>query len=399
MLGNAIAPVALAFAVLDLTNSAADLGLVVGTRSLVNVIFILFGGVVADRLPRHLVLVVSCSLAALSQAAVAVLVLTETATIPRLLAFAAVNGITSAFAFPAAAALVPQTVPGDLLRQANALNRLGTSGAMIVGAALGGVLVAAFGAGWGLAVDALTFAAGAVLFGLVRVADHRGDAGAEGTSVLHDLRVGWAEFVSRAWVWVVVLAFCFINMAFVAALSVLGPVVADEHLGRQLWGVVLATETLGMMVGALVAMRVRIRRLLLYGVVCCAGDIFLVLALGVAPHIAVLLPAAFLTGLAVEQFGIAWEVSIQEHIPADKLARVYSYDMLGSFVAIPIGQVAAGPVADALGVDWALIGAAGLITLATAGMLVSRDVRTLEHRPPAKPVPADSTSPAPASVT
>jgi MFS family permease len=144
-------------------------------------------------------------------------------------------------------------------------------------------------------------------------------------------------------------------------------------------------------------MRVRIRRLLLYGVVCCAGDIVLVLALGVAPHIAVLLPAAFLTGLAVEQFGIAWEVSIQEHIPADKLARVYSYDMLGSFIAIPLGQVAAGPLAVVVGVDWALIGCGGLIALATAAMLASREVRTLEHHPPAlKP---DATSPAPASVT
>ena len=78
MLGNAIAPIALAFAVLDLTGSAADLGLVVGARSLINVLFLLFGGVVADRLPRHLVMVGSCALAALTQAAVAALVLTDT---------------------------------------------------------------------------------------------------------------------------------------------------------------------------------------------------------------------------------------------------------------------------------------------------------------------------------
>ena len=348
MLGNAIAPVALAFAVLDLTGSAADLGLVVGARSLMNVVFVLFGGIVADRLPRHLVLVASCSVAALSQAAVATLVLTDRATIPLLLALSAVNGISSAFAFPAAAAIIPQTVPVELLRAANAINRLGTSGAMIVGAGLGGVLVASIGPGWGLAVDAVTFAVGAALFAVVRVPGRRA-AGEPRTTLLHDLRTGWTEFASRSWVWVVVLGFCFSNMAFVAAISVLGPVVADETIGRRLWGVVLGAETLGMVVGALVAMRVRVRRLLLFGVVCSGGDLLLVLALGVAPHIAVLVPAAFLTGVAVEQFAIAWEVSMQEHIPADTLARVYSYDMLGSFLAIPIGQVAAGPVAERVG--------------------------------------------------
>jgi hypothetical protein len=169
--------------------------------------------------------------------------------------------------------------------------------------------------------------------------------------------------------------------------------VADETIGRKLWGVVLGAETLGMVVGALVAMRVRVRRLLLFGVVCSGGDLLLVLALGVAPHIAVLVPAAFLTGVAVEQFAIAWEVSMQEHIQADTLARVYSYDMLGSFLAIPIGQVAAGPVAERVGAPWALVGSAVVIALATVGMLASREVRTLEHLPR-----ADATSPVPASV-
>jgi MFS family permease len=393
MLGNSIAPIALAFAVLDLTGSAADLGLVVGARSLMNVAFILFGGVVADRVPRNVVLLASCCLAALSQGAVAALVLTGSATIPLLVGLAAVNGVVSAFAFPAAAALIAQTVPEHLLMQANAVNRLGTSGAMILGASLGGVLVASFGSGWGLAVDAATFAVAGFLYGLVRVTDHRVERGAT-SGVLRDLRTGWTEFASRTWVWVVVLGFCFINMAFVAGLSVLGPVVADGTIGRRLWGVVLATETVGMVVGALIALRVKARRLLLVGVVCCFGDLLLVLALGVAPHIAVLLPAAFLAGVALEQFGIAWEVSIQEHIPADRLARVYSYDALGSFLAIPIGQIAAGPVAEIVGFDWALVGCATVIALSTVGMLASRDVRTLEHLPARAAVPA----PRPAST-
>ena len=158
MLGNGVAPIALAFAVLDLTGSVRDLGLVVGTRSLMTVLFVLFGGVVADRIPRRLVLVGSNVLAALTQAAVATLVLTGTATIPLLLALGAANGIVSALAQPASAAATPQTVPPELIQPANALIRLGINAGMIGGAALGGLLVAAVGPGWGLAVDALTFA-------------------------------------------------------------------------------------------------------------------------------------------------------------------------------------------------------------------------------------------------
>ncbi len=395
MLGNAVAPIALAFAVLDLTGSVSDLGLVVGARSLMTVVFLLFGGVVADRLPRQLVMVVSCSLAAASQGLVAVLVLTDTATIPRLIALSALNGIVTAFAFPAASALIAQTVPEEIRKQANAINRLGINAAMIVGAAMGGILVAAVGPGWGLAVDAGTFAIAAGLFVFVRVPAYR-DRSEPHANTLRELHEGWREFVSRTWVWVVVLGFCFFNAAEVGALNVLGPAVADETIGRRMWGLVLATQTLGMVVGAIVAMRMQVRRLLLFGVAACAVPVLFLAALAVSPVAAVLLPTAFVTGVALEQFGIAWEVSIQEHIPPDKLARVYSYDALGSFVAVPIGQVAAGPIAEAIGPGPALLGAAGVVLIAVVGMLASRQVRTLEHHP--RKTGADSPAPQPVAA-
>jgi MFS family permease len=388
MTGNAVAPIALAFAVLDLTGSALDLGIVVGGRSITTIVFILIGGVVADRLPRSVVMVASSTLAAASQAAVAALVLTHTATIPLLLALSCVNGLVSAFAFPAVSALVPQTVTGEERTQANALNRLGSNAAMILGAALGGLLVAGVGPGWGLAVDAATFLASAVLFGLVRVTDHR-VAGASDASPLRELREGWREFVSRPWVWIVVLGFTFFNMAEQGALNVIGPTVADATFGRTVWGLVLAAETAGGVVGALIAMRVRVRRLLLLGIVCCVAPPMLLLALALTPKATVLIPAAVLMGLAIEQFSIAWEVSIQEHIPADKLARVYSYDALGSLLGIPVGQILAGPLAVALGASPALLLASGVCGLAVVGMLASRSVRALTHgQPAAVPVPA-----------
>ncbi|HTF09113.1 MAG TPA: MFS transporter, partial [Asanoa sp.] len=204
MLGNAVAPIALAFAVLDLTGSARDLGLVVGVRSLANVIFILFGGVIADRLPRHLVMVGASVLAGATQAAVAVTVLTSTATIPLLLALSAVNGIAAAVAFPAIAAIVPQTVPSGMLQQANALNRLAFNSAMIAGSSLGGVLVATAGPGWGLAVDAGTFFLAGLLFALVRVPKTDQPPVLDRPGIFAEMRHGWTAFISRTWLWVVV---------------------------------------------------------------------------------------------------------------------------------------------------------------------------------------------------
>ena len=156
-LGNSFAPIALAFAVLDLTGSASDLGLVVGARTLVNVIFLLFGGALADRLPKNLLMVGSCVAAAGTQGAIAALVLTDTATIPLLIALSAVNGMVGALALPASSAIVPQLVPADLRQQANALGRLLFNGAAIIGAPVAGIVVAAVADGKG---DAIGFGIG-----------------------------------------------------------------------------------------------------------------------------------------------------------------------------------------------------------------------------------------------
>ena len=406
-LGNTFAGIALAFAVLDLTGSATDLGLVVGARTLVNVLFLLFGGVLADRLPRHLLMVGSSVTAALTQGAVAGLVLTHTATIPLLIALSAANGMVAALALPASAALLPQTVPADERQQANALGRLLGNASSIIGAPVGGVVVAAVGPGWGIAADAASFAIAALCFSLVRVPAVKRETpkpaeaesaealiGAEQTpgvaagegrpSIFADLRTGWTEFSSRTWLWVIVAGFGVFNAAWSGSIGVLGPVVADETFGRRAWGFILAAETAGMIVGGLIAMRIRVRRLLYFATASCALLALPALTLGLYPHVAALLVAGFVAGVGLEQFGVGWETTMQEHVPADRLARVYSYDMLGSFLAMPVGQVLAGPAAQAFGVRTALIGAAVLMALAVVFMLGSRDVRHLQHRLPSK---------------
>ncbi|MGC4868143.1 hypothetical protein ACLQ3B_22240 [Micromonospora sp. DT53] len=174
-----------------------------------------------------------------------------------------------------------------------------------------------------------------------------------------------------------------LNAALAGGVNVLGPAVADETIGRSAWGVVLAAETAGMVVGGLIALRIRVRRLLLLGVACMFAESFLLVGLALAPTIVVLVSAGVAVGIAVEQFAVAWDTSIAQHIPADRLPRVYSYDMLGSWIAIPFGQIAVGPVAAAIGTRDTLLILATLVVLAVLGMLASRDVRRLQAVAPA----------------
>lgn len=383
-LAHAIAPIALAFAVLDLGGSASQLGLVLAARAVPTVVLVLFGGVIADRLPRHLVLVVANVVGALTQALVAVLLLTGSAEIWMLASIEVVNGSASAFLFPAASGLTPQTVPAAHLQPANAMLRMGHNVAFITGAAGGGLLVAVFGSGWAFAVDAALYVVGAVLLARLPIPRR---ARVEAGDTLKELREGWAEFASRTWVWVVVAVFAFVNAGFSAAFATLGPVVADDTVGRAAWGIVLATQAVGMVAGGLVAMRSQWERPLYVGMVMTLLIVPLPLVLGIQPTLLLLLVAAFLAGLGIETFAIAWDVSLQSNVPEDRLSRVYAYDWFGSLVFIPLGQIAAGPLAAVAGLRTTLVGSGVLILVATLAALLVPSIRTLRR------VPAPSADP------
>ncbi|PYY45877.1 MFS transporter [Curtobacterium sp. MCBD17_023] len=379
ILGNAVAPIALAFAVLDLTGSAADLGLVVAARSVANVAVLLFGGVVADRLPRDVVLVGTSGAAAVTQGVVAALVLTGSASIPTLVVLSVLNGAVAAVSLPAAAALVPDTVPAPMLRPANAMLRLGLNGGSILGASAGAGLVALVGPGWGLAVDAAGFAVAGLLFARMRL-PRTGAAAADrdsGTSrsVVSDLQEGWREFASRRWVWIVVVQFAVLNAAFVGATAVLGPVVADASFGRAAWGLVVAALSVGLAIGAGIALRWRPRHALGIGVALMVVAAVPVLALALTPSVVALVVAFAGAGVAIEVFSIAWDQSLQTNVPRDVLARVYSYDAVGSVVAVPVGEALVGPLAHTVGTVQTLLGCAALIVLATVAAAATRSVR------------------------
>ncbi|MET8848088.1 MFS transporter [Amycolatopsis sp. NPDC004625] len=373
--GNAVAPFALAFAVVDLTGSAVDLGLVVGARSLANVLLVLFGGMLADRLPRSVILQGTETAAALTQAVIAASVLGGFASVPLLAGLSLVNGAVSAISLPAAASLTPLTVPAALLAQANALVRLLSNVGRIAGAGLAGVLVAFAGSGWALGANALLFLAAALAYRRIRLP--RGERLPGRRHPFGELAEGWQEFRARSWVWLVVLQFTVVNAVNAGALLVIGPLVADDTFGRTGWGFALAAQTAGALLGGIVAARWQPRRMLAIGVAFVLVDALPMLALGETPYLLPLLFAMFLSGVAIEQFAVAWDVSLQENIPPDKLARVYSYDMLGSFLAMPLGQVVAGPLAEHAGRSATLLGGAALIVGATAIVLVNPQIRGL----------------------
>lgn len=373
---NSMAPVVLAFTVLDMTGSALDVGFVIGARSVANILLVLFGGVLADRLPRALILQGSSIAAAAVQAAVAITLLTGAGSLTLLVALSVVNGAAAAMSMPASASLTPQTVPTDELRPANALTRMGVNTGMIVGASLGGMITALLDSGWGLAADAAVFAAAALAYHGVRVP--RGAATDSSPSrPFRELREGWTEFTARTWVWVVVLQFFVVNAVAAGGIQVLGPALADSTHGRTAWGLVLATQMAGALIGGFVAARSRARHALRVGVAVVALDALPLLALAETAPLALLVVAMFVNGLALEQFGVAWDMSLQENVPSERLARVYSFDVLGSILALPLGEMTAGVLAEHFGTRPTLLGGAGLIVLATGLALCSGQVRAL----------------------
>jgi MFS family permease len=378
MVGNAMAPVALAFAVLDLTGSTTDLGLVLATRSVATITFLLLGGVWSDRLPRHQVMVGSNLVAGATQAIVALLLLTGSARIWELAALGFVNGCASAFFFPASTGIVPQTVPVSMLQQANATLRLALNATNIAGAALGGVLVAATSPGWAIAIDAVTYGLAAAAFGVMRLPP---GLRLEGSSVLSELREGWRDFWSRTWLWAIVVQFGVVNAVASGAMQVLGPAVAKRHLGgAAAWGAVLTAEAVGLVACGVMMLRWRPRRMLFVATLAVFPlALPLVALVGPAPLV-IVVAAAFLAGFSIEIFGVLWDTTMQQEIPQEKLSRLSSYDALGSWVLMPLGLAAVGPLASALGTRPTLTACALLVVIATLPVLLSRDVRTVERR-------------------
>lgn len=376
LVGTAMGAVALAFAVIEVSSSPNALGIVLAAHSIPMVVFLLAGGVIADRFGRTLVIQVSNVAAGLSQLAIAALVLAGSTHLWPLVVLTAVNGVVSAVSFPALASVLPQLVPRDQLQAANVLSSMVRNAFTILGPTMAALLVVTAGAGWALAVDGVTYLLAALLLSRIRLP--RPIRGEEAPSVVAELREGWTYFRSTTWLWVVVLAFSLLNAAHQGGWYTLGPLLASRtSMGAQGWGLVLSAEAVGLLVTTVVLLRVRLQRPLFWGMWGTALYGLPLVAMGLHPQVLLVMAAALVAGAGIEVFGLGWNLALQEHVPDRMLSRAFSYDAFGSFVAIPIGQLAAGPLATALGLQRVVLGAGIAVVVIALLTLSSRSVRTL----------------------
>jgi predicted MFS family arabinose efflux permease len=385
--GTNLVPIALAFAVLDLTGSATDTGLVFAARTLAQISTLLVGGVVADRLPRQLVMIGSDTANLAVQVTMGTLLVTGHAQLWELVVLQLVGGSASAFHSPASAGLVPQTVPEELLQQANAYMGVARYSANVLGAAAGGALVATIGSGWAILLDGATYATSALLLSQMRLPAAARSAAAP--NFVRELREGWRAFTEHTWMWLTTFWISLYFLITYAPFFVLGPYIAKHSLGGATgWAQVVTGEAIGALLGGIAGLRLRPRRpLVAIGPLFALTAVQSILLAAGAPALAVAAGAA-LSGFAFAFGTVIWDTTVQLRIPRDRLSRVSAYNWLGAMAFLPTGYAIAGPVADLIGMKAALwIGAAWIIA-STVALVSVRAVRslTLDEPPAGEPV-------------
>ena len=385
--------VGVSFAVLDATRSTAhpngstaDLSYVLAAQLVPALVFLLLGGVIADRIAPQRVIIAANLMIAIGEGTFGILVLTGHPGIWVMIGLETLTGSGMALFYPASMALLPRLVPAEQLQEASAISRLGMNGAVIGGAALAGECVALFGPGWALAVCGIGMLGTVPLMLAIRAQPRERDLGHQ-PSMIRELREGWSEFRSHTWLWATVLQFTVVLAAWCGGFQVLGPAVAKAHLGGPAaWGLIASAEAAGLIVGGLISLRWRPTRPVLF----CAS---IGAAIAVSPlSLAMLLPlpviclAGFALGIGLEMMAVVWSVTMATKIRPDMLARVSAYDGLGSMMGMPVGALVAGPIAAVIGISATQYGAAAITVLASLLVLISRDVRTLRAGP-AYPAP------------
>ena len=209
--------------------------------------------------------------------------------------------------------------------------------------------------------------------------------------MLTELREGWSEFRSHTWLWVIVGQFCVVMMAWYGAFAVLGPVVAREHLGGPAaWGAITAADAFGLIAGGLLSLRFTPRRPMLFVVLTGGAVRYRPLSLAMVLPLPAVCVASFSLGVFIEMMMVQWTVTMARNIPPDKLARVSSYDVLGTVMAMPVGALIAGPLGAAIGISSAQYAAAAVIVVASALALIPRDIRTMSSADAATPPAAEA---------
>lgn len=390
--GDALVPVATTFAVLDL-GDASDLGLVLGAYMTSRMLFVVVGGVWADRLPRQLVMVAADVVRAVVQAVIALAFFTDMIAVWQLALSSALFGIASAFFGPASTGLVPQLVSAGRLQEAHALLGLSRNAIEIFGPAISGILVATVGYGIVFAIDSASFVASfACLVGIRLPARIQQP---ERKGFLTEARDGLREVLARRWLVVTLCCDAVTNLTL-AVYFVLGPLVVAEHFGGATdWGLMMTAGAVGGLAGGALVLHFKPARPLFAAYVILIACPLQLAALAVPAVLPVLMVGAGLLVLSIVAGNTFWETMEQQYIPNESLSRVDSISWMVSLIAMPLGYAVAGPISDAVGVTTTLLAAAALsaVALATALAMPSvRELRRLDLPGPTAAAPVGATS-------
>ena len=376
--GNGLSPIALAYGVLSLPGAdGSDLSIVMGARYLPLIIFMLFGGVFADRFQRNRIVGGSDIIGSALVAVSAISLIAGFSSILLLAVMGALFGFLNALWWPAMSGVLPEILPKEKLQEGNAIIGLMSNIGVVFGTLLGGMIVTLTSPGWALLIDGATFfIAGLIVWNLKLDAKSR----IESPGILDDLRVGWREFISRSWLVTMVIAFAFINMAFDSMITILGPLnFSDPETGPRNWSYNLAGLTIGMMIGGIIVLKFKFKHPLFVSMILVAISGIWDFALAFDLSLAISIAAGIFSGIAVEIFLVTWSTSMQTHIPEESFSRVNAYDSLGSYGFAPLGIIIAGPLAEAFSVNSILFATGSITLLASVVALSVKSVRTLSN--------------------
>ena len=376
-LGNGLSPVALAYGVLSIPGAdGKDLSFVMAARFVPMVALMLFGGVVGDRYKRNRVVGGADIIGSLFAAISAISFLGHFPSVWLLALMGAIFGVLNALWWPAMTGVLPEILPKNKLKDGNAVVALSSNIGFVLGALLGGTLVTLYGSGWALLIDAISFLiAGILVWNL----DLPPMPVRENNSVIHDLRIGWREFISRPWVIAIVCSFAIINMCFESIWQVLGPLAYDQgNDGPRNWSLNLAAVTTGMIFGSVIALKIKLKRPLVSSMLLIAASSVWNFSIASAQPLLLVMACGFISGLAIDIFMVQWNTAMQTHIPEESFSRVAAYDAFGSFGIAPIGVAFAGPAAAYFGITTTLWFTGILTVIAALASLSVKSLRSLK---------------------
>jgi MFS family permease len=376
MAGSAMSPVALAFGVLELTDSAAWLSAVTTAALVPMVATMLLGGGIADRYRRDTVLCLTSLGAGLTQAGVAVLLLTHQHP-ALLLPFSVLNGVFQGLTTPALRGIVSNLTARRGLQQASSLLASARNITRILGPTTAGLLTASVGGGLAIAADAASFLLAAAFFARISLPDLPPRT-KDGPTMLGDMREGWRYFSSQPWIWSVTLAFAIFNAANMGVWQILGPVIANDTIGAAGWGVVLSARGVGALLASAVMVKLTVRRPMVPALSSMSLATLPLILLGTGANTFWLAAASFVAGVVAEFFTVVWETVNYTHIPERLLSRVGAHDEFWSFASIPVGQLSTPILAAAFGTAAVAVTGGGVAAAAMLLPLLVRSLRRIE---------------------